>query len=84
MLRKAGLTFKDGLLLWCGLYYMPLYYEAVKGMSPIMTGVALFPMTFTVAPASIVAGFLIAYTGKYVWAIWSGVSWILHVTRKSC
>lgn len=43
-----------GIILWGVLYYLPLYYQAVKGMTPIMAGVALFPQTFTVAPAAMV------------------------------
>ena len=53
------------------LYYLPLYYEAVQGLSPILSNVALFPRTFTVAPAFIV-GTLISRTGHYRWAVWSG------------
>lgn len=64
-----------GLILWCILYYMPLYFEAVKGYSPIITGVALFPQTFTVSPSAIVAGLGITRTGKYRWAIWAG--WVV-------
>lgn len=37
-----------------------------------MTGVALFPETFTVAPASIVVGILVSVTGRFRWALWSG------------
>ena len=29
-------------ILWSTLYYLPLYCEAVKGYSPIITGIALF------------------------------------------
>jgi len=79
--RTAALTylqtFIHGMILWCILYYLPLYYEGVKGFSPILTGVALFPETFTVAPASIVAGVIIAVTGRYRWGIWIG--WVLTV-----
>ncbi|GLI78237.1 hypothetical protein PoHVEF18_006546 [Penicillium ochrochloron] len=64
-----------GFLLWCGLYYLPLYYEAVKGYNPIVTGVALFPATFTVAPVAAAIGFGITATGQYRWAIWGG--WVL-------
>ena len=32
-------TFLHGMILWSLLYYMPLYFEAVKGYSPIITGV---------------------------------------------
>ncbi|CAP79873.1 putative transporter [Penicillium chrysogenum] len=62
----------QGLILWCSLYYLPLYYEAVKEYSPIIAGVALFPETFTVAPSGMIAGVLITATGRYRWAIWIG------------
>jgi len=68
-------TFIHGIMLWSLLYYLPIYYEAVKNFTPILTGVAVFPETFTVAPASIVVGITTAVTGKYRWALWSG--WIL-------
>ncbi|KAL8822773.1 MAG: hypothetical protein Q9191_006497 [Dirinaria sp. TL-2023a] len=68
-------TIIHGMILWSLLYYLPLYYEAVKGESPIMSGVSLFPQTFTVAPASVVVGILVSITGRYRWAIWSG--WVL-------
>ena len=56
---------------------MPLYYEAVQGYSPIVSGVALFPDTFTVAPLAVVTGIVITMTGHYRWAVWSG--WVLTV-----
>lgn len=62
----------QGLVLWCMLYYLPLYYQAVKEYSPILSGVALFPETFTVAPCSIVIGLLITRFAAYRWAIWLG------------
>lgn len=65
-------TVIHGIILWSVLYYLPLYYEAVKGMSPIMAGVSLFPQTFTVAPAAMGVGAAISITGRYRWAIWSG------------
>lgn len=68
-------TTLHGMILWCILYYMPLYYEAVKGETPIIAGISLFPATFTVAPAAMVTGIVISKTGRYRWAIWSG--WVL-------
>lgn len=65
-------VFIHGLILWSMLYYTPIYYEAVKAFSPLMTGVALFPETFTTAPAAIIVGLIVARTGKYRWALWSG------------
>ncbi|KAJ5674185.1 Efflux pump [Penicillium macrosclerotiorum] len=61
-----------GIVLWCLLYYLPLYYECVKGYSAIISGVSVFPETFTVAPASIVVGVLITKLGRFRWAIWGG------------
>lgn len=71
-------TVMHGMILWCILYYLPLYFEAVKDLSPIMAGVALFPQTFTVAPASIVVGILVTLTGRFRWALWVG--WVLTTT----
>lgn len=56
-------TFLHGIILWCILYYLPLYYEGVKELSAINTGLALFPETFTIAPASVIVGNLITVTG---------------------
>lgn len=64
-----------GIILWAVLYYLPLYFQAVKEMGPILSGVALFPWTFTVAPGSIATGIAIAKLGKYRWANWVG--WFL-------
>jgi hypothetical protein len=65
-------TVITGLVLWCILYYMPLYFQAVKGYSPIISGVALFPQSFTVAPVGAVCGALIVKTGHHRWAVWLG------------
>ncbi|KAF9887265.1 hypothetical protein FE257_010393 [Aspergillus nanangensis] len=74
--RTAAISFLgsvlQGLVLWCLLYYLPLYFEAVQEYSPILSGVALFPDSFTVAPSAIVVGFLITKFGYYRWAIWAG------------
>ncbi|MCJ1302329.1 hypothetical protein MMC08_005132 [Hypocenomyce scalaris] len=65
-------TVIHGMVLWSMLYYLPLYYEAVKGETPILAGVSLFPETFTVAPAAVVTGLIVSKTGRYRWATWSG------------
>ncbi|GAM83869.1 hypothetical protein ANO11243_018590 [Dothideomycetidae sp. 11243] len=65
-------TFLHGLALWCMVYYGPLYFEAVKGSSPIIAGVSMFPATFTVAPAAMAVGIATTVTGRYRWSIWFG------------
>jgi MFS family permease len=42
-------TLIHGMVLWSLLYYLPLYYEAVKGYTPIISGVAILPETSFVA-----------------------------------
>ena len=70
-------TFIQGIVIWSLLYYLPLYYEAVKGYSPTISGVAVFPETFTIAPASVAVGVAISISGRFRWAIWTG--WALTV-----
>jgi hypothetical protein len=74
IIGHAG-TLVQGILLWMLLYYLPLYYEGVRGYSPLMTGLAAFPETFTVAPAAIFTGLMISKTGHYRWAVNAG--WFL-------
>lgn len=79
--RTANIAFFTttihGMILWSLLYYQPLYFEAVQGYTPVISGVALFPATFTVAPMAVVTGLLITKTAAYRWAIWAG--WTISV-----
>ena len=65
-------TMIHGMLVWSLLYYMPIYFEAAKGYSPILSGVAIFPFTFTTAPAAVVVGLVITKTGRYRPSLWIG------------
>ncbi len=42
-------TLIHGIVLWGLLYFLPLYYEAVQGYTPIISGVAVLPETGFVA-----------------------------------
>ncbi|EXJ94395.1 hypothetical protein A1O1_02789 [Capronia coronata CBS 617.96] len=68
-------AFAQGLLLYGQLYYIPLFFEAVKLNSPIRTGVSLLPVMLTLIPASVIVGSMITRTARYRWAIWTG--WVL-------
>ncbi|KAG4443606.1 hypothetical protein IFR05_000883 [Cadophora sp. M221] len=68
-------TLIHGIVLWSLLYFLPLYYEAVQGYTPIISGVAILPETSFVAPMSVVVGIICAKTGHYRWAIYIG--WVL-------
>ncbi|EFX00832.1 major facilitator superfamily transporter multidrug resistance [Grosmannia clavigera kw1407] len=66
------MTVLHGAILWSVLYFLPLYYEAVKGYSTVITGVAVLPITLTVAPAASAVGVITGITGRYRWSIWIG------------
>ncbi|KAI6249264.1 MFS transporter [Erysiphe necator] len=68
-------AFLHGIVLWSLLYYGPFFFEGVRGYSPVISGVAMFPETFTIAPVAAFTGIVVSMTGKYRWALWGG--WIL-------
>lgn len=79
--RSAILTYAcsllQGLLLYQATYYIPFYFEAAKGYSPTITGLALFALSMTVSPSNIIVGLLMTKTGRFRWALWGG--WLLLV-----
>jgi len=64
----------NALIVYGLLYFLPLYFEAVRGYNAILSGVALFPATLTVAPVSIISGLIITKTGDFHVVTWIG--WI--------
>ncbi|KAK0373211.1 MFS-type transporter [Colletotrichum limetticola] len=67
----------QGLVIYGQLYYIPQFFIVVKGFSPVDTGLALFPVMFTLVPGSIVTGALVTRTKNYQYPIWAG--WSLTV-----
>lgn len=61
--------------LYGALYYVPLYFLAVKEDSPLTTGVNVFPTTCSLIPASVIVGIAVSRLSHVRWAIWSG--WIV-------
>jgi hypothetical protein len=65
-------SFFHGIILWSLVYYMPEYFQSVKGYSAVMSGVAALPQTLTVVPCAVGVGIIVGKTGRYRWAIWLG------------
>ena len=63
--------------LYQATYYISFYFEAAKGYSPTITGLALFALSMTVSPSNIIVGLLMTKTGRFRWALWGG--WLLLV-----
>lgn len=68
-------VFLHGLVFTGGIYYMPLYFQAVHGASAIMSGVELLPASAMAGVTSVATGFIIAFTRDYRWTLW--ISWAI-------
>ncbi|KAF2005671.1 MFS general substrate transporter [Amniculicola lignicola CBS 123094] len=62
----------QGIILWALLYYLPFYYEACHGYTPLISGVAVLPETLSVAPTALFTGILITRYGKYTPPVFIG------------
>jgi EmrB/QacA subfamily drug resistance transporter len=57
--------FLAGIVMFGTIIFLPLYLQAVQGMSPTLSGLALLPAMIGVFATSIPAGQLISRTGRY-------------------
>jgi predicted MFS family arabinose efflux permease len=47
------------------IYYLPIWFQAVKGVSAVKSGIMLLPMILSTVFSSIVGGFIISRVGYY-------------------
>lgn len=66
--------FCHGFVFLGEAYYLPLYFQAVLGASPLMSGVYLLPFVLTITLVAAATGLFIQRTGKYVPAVWLGLA----------
>jgi MFS family permease len=71
--------FLHGLLLISVSFFMPIYMQATRLFSPIHSGLASLPISFSIAPAAAIGGLVTARTGTYRWAPYLGFS-IMAIT----
>jgi EmrB/QacA subfamily drug resistance transporter len=57
--------FLIGFAIFGGAIFLPLYFQAVQGMSPTDSGLAMLPMVAGMFSMSITSGVLITKTGRY-------------------
>jgi hypothetical protein len=55
-----------GFVFISASYYLPLYFQAVLGVSPLLSGVYVLPFTLSLALVSSATGIYIRKTGKYL------------------
>jgi EmrB/QacA subfamily drug resistance transporter len=74
MRAAAGINFTSGLLLWCGIFFVPQFVQQVREVSPTRSGLVLMPLMFGAALGTLVTGRLVARSGRYrAWPITGGV-----------
>lgn len=58
-------TFIHALMTLWTLYFLPVYFQAVKLSTPSWSGVQILPTVFGMLPAAIISGQYLTRTGKY-------------------
>ncbi|KAI1275622.1 MFS general substrate transporter [Xylaria sp. FL0933] len=58
-------TFINSALLYWMIFFLPVYFQAVKGYGPERTGVVLLPIALFGIPGSVVAALVLARWGRY-------------------
>lgn len=59
------LTFVHGVIFYGAVYILPVYFQAIKDASPLQSAFDILPSTSPSAPAAVLAGLIMAITGKY-------------------
>jgi EmrB/QacA subfamily drug resistance transporter len=57
--------FLAGVAMFGGIIFLPVYLQAVQGMSPTASGLSLLPAIVGIFSISIIAGRMITRTGRY-------------------
>ncbi|KAI9701675.1 MAG: hypothetical protein M1820_006446 [Bogoriella megaspora] len=72
-LASLGVCFIHGFVFISGSYYLPLYFQAVRGATPILSGVYTLATALPLSFVSAGTGVYIRKTGKYLPPIWFGM-----------
>jgi hypothetical protein len=59
------MAFDGALLIYWVIWFMPIYFQGILGSKPLRSGVQQLPFNLLLVPAAMVAGGVMAKTGKY-------------------
>ena len=62
---SSTMSFIVGFAMFGGIVFLPLFLQDVRGLTPTISGLSLFPMMIGLVITSIGSGQLIARTGRY-------------------
>jgi len=69
-----GVAFIHGFILISASYFLPLYFQAVLGATPLQSGLYLLPYALSLSTTSAMAGWAMQKTGSYLWLIISAMA----------
>lgn len=73
-----------GLAYYSVLYYLPLFYQIVRGMSVIQSALMILPVVLPQSLASIGSGQYMSRTNRYGELIWVGFTlWVVATVVES-
>jgi len=79
-----GFGFFAGFAMFGGIIYLPLYLQAVKGMSAMESGLGMLPAIAGIMLTSIVSGRIMVKTGKYkIYPILGAVALVVSLLLMS-
>ena len=78
MFRKASVSAMlaqsclVGTSYYTYVYFLPLYFQNVRGMSPLLSAALQLPLVITQSIVSTLAGLYMSYRNRYIEIIWFG------------
>lgn len=73
-LATLAVCFFHSFVFISASYFLPLYFQAVLGATPILSGVYLLPTALSLSFCSAATGIIIRKTGDYRTLIWLGMA----------
>ncbi|KAE8354370.1 major facilitator superfamily domain-containing protein [Aspergillus coremiiformis] len=79
-----GVNILIGWVFWGNLFYIPLYFQNVRGLGPGMAGSLILPMVIAHGMTSGLTGIIMSWTRRYKAVISTGVGmWAIAAAAKS-
>jgi EmrB/QacA subfamily drug resistance transporter len=72
-IATLSVVFIHGVVFISGSYYLPLYFQAVLGATPILSGVYLLPTALALSAGSIGTGIFVGKVGLFLPPIYLGL-----------
>ena len=72
-IATLSVVFIHGVVFISGSYYLPLYFQSVRGASPIKSGVYILPTAVALSAGSIGTGIFVKKSGLFLPPIWFGM-----------